>query len=281
MQGTSSRFAYFTYFVAMSSLKRIAIIGLGWLGEPLAKELSEAGYAVSGTTTRQDKVARLQSEGIPAEQWIFDSSNAQVPVCLDGADIVLITLPPRRAYDTWLEALAFLSEKAAASALLIYTGSTGVYRGTESVHISKAGEGDEIPDSPLARAESVIRHSGHPYLIFRLAGLVGGERNPARFLAGKVDVKGGEAHVNLVHRVDVIRAIMLALEKAIVNETMNICSDEHPIKKDFYPALAIRNGMTPPQFDPADTQKGYQVDNSKMKSLLGIHLKYPDPYHFE
>jgi nucleoside-diphosphate-sugar epimerase len=272
---------HFAYFAAMSSLKRIAIIGLGWLGEPLAKELCQAGYAVSGTTTRQDKVERLQAEGISAEQWVFDSSNPTVPACMEGAEIVLITLPPRRTYDTWLEALAFLSEKAAPNALLIYTGSTGVYRSAESKHISIAREDDDIPDSPLARAEAIISNSGHSYLIFRLAGLVGGERNPARFLAGKVDVKGGEAPINLVHRVDVIRAIMLALEKAIVNETINICSDEHPIKKDFYPALAIRNGMTPPQFDPADTQKGYQVDNSKMKSLLGIALKYPDPFQFE
>lgn len=272
---------YFLYFVSMSSIRRIAIIGLGWLGEPLAKELSKGGYIVSGTTTRQDKVERLQSEGILAEQWIFDTANPEAPSCLAGAEIVLITLPPRRAYSTWLAALAFLAEKAALNALLIYTGSTGVYRGRESAGPGMAKEGDEIPDSPLARAEAIISNSGHPYLIFRLAGLVGGDRNPARFLAGKTDVKGGDAPVNLAHRSDVISAIRLALDKEIHNEIINICSDEHPLKKDFYPTLASKNGMTPPQFDATDTGKGYQVDNGKMKSLLGLHLKYPDPYQFE
>jgi nucleoside-diphosphate-sugar epimerase len=265
----------------MSSLKHIAIIGLGWLGEPLAKALSESGYAVSGTTTCQDKVSRLQSQGFMAEQWAYDSSNPVVPACLEGAEIVLITLPPRRAYDSWLAALAFLVKKTATKALLIYTGSTGVYRGSEGEQIRFAREEDEIQDTPLARAESIFRHSSHPYLIFRLAGLAGGERNPARFLTGKVGVRGGQAPVNLVHRADVVCAIRLAIERKIQNEIINVCSDGHPLKKDFYPAIAIRSGMTPPQFDSDDTEIGYQVDNSKMKNLLGIHLKYPDPYYFE
>jgi len=265
----------------MGSFNKIAIVGLGWLGEPLAMELIKIGYTVSGTTTGAEKAERLCTNGISAEQWSFDFNDPMPPQCLKDADVVIITLPPRRHHEVWLEALAFLSSKAEPQAHLIYTGSTGVYRRTTAENISNATEEDEIPDSPLARAESIIRRSGRPYLVFRLAGLVGGERNPARFLAGKLDVKGGEAPVNLVHREDVIRAITLAIEKDIVQETINICSDEHPLKKDFYPALAIRNGLKPPKFDLTDTQKGYRVDNRKMKSLLGMDLKYPDPYHFE
>ena len=35
--------------------KRIAIIGLGWVGQPLARQLVEKGHTVCGTTQTKEK----------------------------------------------------------------------------------------------------------------------------------------------------------------------------------------------------------------------------------
>jgi len=48
----------------MTKLKTISILGCGWLGFPLAKELMNDGYFVRGATTSADKLKNLESEGI-------------------------------------------------------------------------------------------------------------------------------------------------------------------------------------------------------------------------
>jgi nucleoside-diphosphate-sugar epimerase len=261
-------------------MKKIAIIGLGWLGYPLAQAFTAAGYEVSGTTTSPGKADSFRKEGIYTEVWAFDEGSNTAPKCLASADIAIITLPPRKNYLIWLQALRTVCSGASANALLIYTSSTGVYRNqTTSSFI--ATEDIEIGESPLAIAEEILKNSGKNYLIFRLAGLAGGGRNPARFLAGKINIKGGLSPVNLVHQTDVVQAIMLSIQADIRNEIFNVCSDEHPLKKDYYPDMAKKYGFPVPQFDVTDQSSGYTVSNIKIKQQTGLCLKYPHPFNFE
>ena len=45
-------------------MKKIAILGCGWLGLPLAKKLIESGYTINGSTTRPEKIKTLRDNGI-------------------------------------------------------------------------------------------------------------------------------------------------------------------------------------------------------------------------
>lgn len=83
--------------------------------------------------------------------------------------------------------------------------------------------------------------------ILRLAGLVGTDRHPGRFLAGKTGVKGARK-VNLVHQEDVIAAIELLLNRPKGGHLYNLCAPIHPRKRDFYPACARALQLTPPEF---------------------------------
>ena len=57
--------------------------------------------------------------------------------------------------------------------------------------------------------------------VIRFAGLFGYDRNPGRFLAGRKEVRNGEAPVNLIHRDDCINIIELVIEKNIaINENL-------------------------------------------------------------
>ena len=43
---------------------KIAVVGCGWLGFPLAKNFVELGNTVIGTTTSSEKLSDLQEAGI-------------------------------------------------------------------------------------------------------------------------------------------------------------------------------------------------------------------------
>ena len=44
--------------------KKIAILGCGWLGLPLAKSLLSKGYKVKGSTTSESKLEILENAGV-------------------------------------------------------------------------------------------------------------------------------------------------------------------------------------------------------------------------
>ena len=279
--------------------KTISILGMGWLGMPLGARLAESGYAVKGSTTRQGKMAAILELGI--SPYLI---NVQLELAVSehetffNCDVLIITLPPsamapkgksygrndRQAPDgRFAEAIQnILSSKKAGLSQVVYTSSTSVY-------------GDQLGDvdedtvvNPITRsgrsvfqAEEVIRNEfpGNSTII-RLGGLVGGNRHPGKFLAGRIGVQNGNAPVNLVHREDCIRAIVEIIRQEAWGHTFNLVAKEHPLKKDYYPIVATRAGLIPPQFDPLNLNSGKTVLSNKIKKVLGYSFQYPDPLAF-
>ena len=113
--------------------------------------------------------------------------------------------------------------------------------------------------------------------VLRPAGLVGPNRPPGRFYAGKKDIPGGSAPVNLVHLDDVIGAIQNILEQNAWGGTYNLCATKHPTKAQFYTQAAQSLGLPLPQFDPLPATRFKSVDGSKISRELGFKYQHPDP----
>jgi len=114
--------------------------------------------------------------------------------------------------------------------------------------------------------------------IVRLAGLVGPERHPGRFMANKTQLANGSRGVNLVHLDDVIDALSLLLQAPQGGHLYNLCAPGHPTRAVFYPQMAKQLGLTPPQFLREDnTGSGKLVDGSLICRELGMEYQYPDP----
>lgn len=256
------------------------IVGYGWLGQPLGMALQKEGYLVSGTCRSAEKQLLLAENNLLAEQWEFDPTQPVVPVACADTDVLIITLPPGGNYANWHAAIHLLCAAVRQDATIIFTSTTGVYRMGLEDGMAVATEDWILKDNPLLEAEQVVQASARPYVILRLAGLAGGERRASRFLAGRKGIKAPKAPVNLVHRQDVIQAISACIARGITNHVINICSDLHPTKQDYYTAMANRAGLEPPQFEQGE-ESGYVVDNRKMKELLGIQLSFPNPFDFE
>ncbi|WP_337264315.1 MULTISPECIES: SDR family oxidoreductase [unclassified Serratia (in: enterobacteria)] len=268
-------------------MKKVAIIGLGWLGMPLALSLMSRGFEVVGSKTTPDGVEAARMSGIECYQLELAPElicEAQDLEQLLYADALVITLPARRTIEGsegYFNAVRMLVDSAMAFGVphIIFTSSTSVYGDTTG---TVREDSPLKPVTPSGRVLAELERWLHELPntsvdILRLAGLVGTDRHPGRFLAGKVDVKGGSQGVNLVHQDDVIAAIQLLLKLPKGGHVYNLCAPGHPIKREFYPALAAQLHLPPPQFAEEPEQEGRLVDGSRICKELGFEYQYPDP----
>lgn len=269
-------------------MKKISIIGLGWLGMPLAMALASRGYDVVGSKTTPDGVDAARMVGIECFPLVFTPEmecEAEDLEQLLNVDALIITLPARRTVEgseLYFQAVQQLTDSALAHNVrrIIFTSSTSVYGDNEGVMK------EDSPLQPVSRSGVVLKElenwfHGLPNTsvdVLRLAGLVGGDRHPGRFMAGKSQVKGGQHGVNLVHQDDVVAAITLLLSLPKGGHTYNLCAPLHPVKAEFYPALARQMGLVPPTFaEEPSAGKGKIVDGERICKELGFEYQHPDP----
>lgn len=267
----------------------ISIIGCGWLGLPLGRFLVDQDYHVKGSTTRAEKLSTIQSAGI--EPYQIQVEKDLVGENIDAffqSDIVIVNIPPgRRKPDVETahpRQIELVVEKAIEKGVkkLLFISSTGVYGNTGRLVTE---EEEPEPTRPSGRAlkqvEEYLRaQSALEVTILRLAGLVGGDRKAGRFLAGRQNVKNGNAPVNMVHRDDCIQVIYRLIQQEKWGEVYNLSADEHPTKIAFYTAQAKKQGLEPPTFDESPEPKFKIISNQKVKEALGYELRHPDPMRF-
>lgn len=268
-------------------MKKVAIVGLGWLGMPLALSLTARGWQVTGSKTTQDGVEAARMCGIESyplrlePELICDADDLDA---LMNVDALVITLPARRTgpgEEFYLQAMQEIVDSALAHRIprIIFTSSTSVYGNFNGT----AKEG--TPRNPVTASGRVLKdledwlHNlpGTSVDILRLAGLVGPGRHPGRFFAGKT-APDGQHGVNLVHLEDVIGAITLLLQAPKGGHIYNICAPLHPARSTFYPAMARQLDLPAPQFlDASQNDKGKIIDGSRITKELGFDYQYPDP----
>lgn len=269
-------------------MKKVAIIGLGWLGMPLAQSLSRRGIDVVGSKTTPDGVDAARMSGINCYPLVLTPELICEPddlAQLMAVDALVITLPASRTTaggDHYFQAVQLVVDSALAFGVprIIFTSSTSVYGETRGrIKESSPLQPVTVAGKTLMALEQWLHQLPHTSVdILRLAGLVGTDRHPGRFLAGKTGVKGGSQGVNLVHQEDVIAAIELLLNRPKGGHLYNLCAPIHPRKRDFYPACARALQLTPPEF-AVEEQEGAnrEIDGSKICSELGFEYLYPDP----
>ncbi|AEY01107.1 NAD dependent epimerase/dehydratase family protein [Oceanimonas sp. GK1] len=258
----------------MSTERSLAILGLGWLGEPLGHTLLEQGWRVSGTSRDAGKAARLTAAGIHTQVWDFD---APLPLHWPErlrAHTLLLCVPPGKLID-YPDILGRLARLAVAGGVqrVIFTSATSVYAG-----VGVKTEADAAPDGPrgarMLAAERAVQACGAGrVLILRLSGLVGGNREPGRFLSGK-RFDGGDEPVNLVALEDLLRMIPAILGRNDWPAVLNISAPHHPSRCDFYSEAARLQGLPPPEFGGGGA--GKIIDGSALCRWLNMDYAVTD-----
>jgi nucleoside-diphosphate-sugar epimerase len=268
-------------------MKKVAIVGLGWLGMPLALSLTARGWQVTGSKITQDGVEAARMCGIDSyplrlePQLVCEADDLDA---LMNVDALVITLPARRSGpgdDFYLQAVQEIVDSALAHQIprIIFTSSTSVYGNVSgTVKENTRREPTTLSGRVLKELEDWLHNlPGTSVDIVRLAGLVGPGRHPGRFFAGK-SAPDGQHGVNLVHLEDVVSAITLLLQAPSGGHIYNICAPKHPTRAEFYPQMARELGLEPPTFGVGDkNDKGKIIDGNRICNELGFEYQYPDP----
>lgn len=285
---------------------KVVIIGLGWLGLPLAKSLIKNQYDVIGTVTSTSKCERLTQQNIHAELFSlygFAHSNMSTKVdpelsisprlqsSFKNASLVINIPPGRRNFNAnaYVKSVCTLIKRAydEGAKKVIFISTTSVYGKQQGVidnNTPRLGETEsakahiEIEDYLYT---NFFKHSN----ILRPAGLVGknelGElRHPIFTLCKKQNIPLGNNRVSLIHQSDVIAAITQLILHNTNQHAFNLSALDHPTRKQYYIWCSKQLNLNAPHFvDHEDKhQTGKIIDASDTFSQLRISLNYPSPY---
>ncbi|MGF1756930.1 SDR family oxidoreductase [Photobacterium sagamiensis] len=291
---------------------KVSICGCGWLGLPLAKFLVAKGLEVYGSKTRADSASRLLQYGIhgialtipfanTVDENAFDDKNKrdhqsarQLSKLTDlnksteltkffQTDVLVINVPPRRktmSGNEYVEAIVSLSDaaKKASCQRVIFVSTTSVYGGlTGEVLETSIPQPDTESGLAHFNIEQRLRESwGDDLVVLRLAGLIGPDRHPVKFLAGREGLAGGEEPVNLVHLDDCIQAIGSIIHQQPALKVLHLAATSHPTRKQYYTAMASRAGLSKPIFTAGSAMGGKIINADNSCRVLGIMLQHDD-----
>jgi nucleoside-diphosphate-sugar epimerase len=270
-------------------MKKVSIIGLGWLGEATGMLLQAQGYFVVGSSTRSEKVGLLREKGLDAVHFALDPDPKGIDYQrLFESEILVVTLPPRSRQgdgEAYLQQLASLRDLITGTEVkqVLFISSTGIYPNENKVvpyteeEISESAAGNTI----LYRAEALMGTSSrYDLTVLRMGGLMGADRIPGIYFAGKEQVVG-HTRVNFIHQTDAARMIAWVINQGLWNQTFNGVAPEHPLRREVYQHNASALGIhLPASFqDATDEEVGRLISSEKMLST-GFTFEYPDPLTF-
>ena len=226
------------------STSKVGIIGCGWLGKPLANELSKS-YKVQCYSRTETK----------------DKSDFY------NNDLIIIAINTK---DNYLQTLTKISKLTKPSTQIILMSSTSVYREFDE-------ELDETAKITLEakqiEAERLLQSLRDKVLILRLGGLMGEDRISGKW---KSISTFSDGPVNYIHKDDVINIVKFLIEKNVQEGLVNCVAPEHPLRsqvhaknaKAFDLQLGIFEGLT------------HRVVQSKELKKLGYKFLHPNPLDF-
>jgi nucleoside-diphosphate-sugar epimerase len=266
----------------------VLVLGCGWLGLALARSLVQAGHRVVGTSTTPDTLNDMQAIGIEPHLLRlgadFDpAADALLHRLLSDTDVLVLNVPPRAAAAGAYPALLRPVHRAVAAAgtkCVLFVSSTSVYPNEPRVMRETDAISNRDAASDVLRAEGhfVPRYGQWKSTVVRLGGLMGPGRAPGRFLAGRQGLDQGNAPVNLVHLTDVVGVLSGVIQQGLWGHTFNVCANQHPRRRDFYPAAARFLHLESPVFkeEVESEVSGKTIDSSLIRHLLPYQFQHDD-----
>ncbi|MBQ4913702.1 NAD(P)H-binding protein [Maribacter sp. MMG018] len=250
-------------------IKRIGIIGCGWLGLPLAKNFIKEGFAVKGTTTSVDKLALLTNENITPYHIKISEKGIEGPIhdFLLDVDILIINIPPglrgKGKKESYVKKMQFLVTELNKSSIkkVVFISSTAVYGDSQGeVHEKTTPLPSSESGRQLLQTENIfIGNDNFKTTIIRFGGLIGPDRHPINMLSGRQNLKNGNALINLIHLNDCIRLITGVLTENIWGTLLNGVYPDHPTKQQYYSHEALKRNIKQPEYQSFESKNPKKI----------------------
>ncbi|WET00751.1 NAD(P)H-binding protein [Flavobacterium sp. YJ01] len=267
-------------------MTQISILGCGWLGFPLAKKLIEKGNSIKGSTTSENKLSILENAGINPFLVTLDSESISESVSsfLAESEILIIDIPPKlRSENPNSEKKVFVEkiknlipfiEKSTVKKVL-FVSSTSVY-GDDNDFITEESIPNPETESgkQLILAENLLqKNKNFETTILRFGGLIGEDRHPVKFLAGKENLENPDAPINLIHLNDCISVIEEIINLSKWNQVFNAVAPFHPTRAEYYTQKAIEKSLILPKFSSEKSNIKKVISSKKIENILNYHFK--------
>lgn len=278
-----------------NAVQRVAILGCGYVGTALGRELRRAGREVTATTTSPARLDELRDCGWHAVTWRSGDIGGLRDILGAQDAAVLCVAPAERGADYRGVYLAAVTDLVAAlphSAVsrVIYTSSTRVYGQENGEWVDESSparprdeagrillEAEHVLLNGVAKQYSSSRRDGSA-TVLRLSGIYGPGRDPGRrvrALSGSVRDDGDE-WVNLIHVEDIVAAMARLLDVPH-HGVLNVSDDAPTTRRAYYDRLLARAGLPPIRWTTPSEQspRGKRIRNDRIKELLGLTLRHP------
>src|SRR5438132_4092335 len=233
----------------MMSLVRVLIIGCGYVGLPLGAELVRQGHQAEGIRRTPGSERILRDAGIkpriiditqstelaqlaPEYDWVVNCASSS----RGGVeDYEAVYLQGTRNLIEWLTPIP--------PKKFVYTSSTSVYGQTDGSIVEETSPTDPQAETAkiLVAAENLLLQAAEmikfPAIILRIAGIYGPGRGYwfKQYLKGEAIIEGkGERILNMIHREEVVGAIIAALKNGQSGELYNAVDDQPVTQIEFF-----------------------------------------------
>ncbi|WP_224332504.1 SDR family oxidoreductase [Haloprofundus halobius] len=281
--------------------KRVVVLGCGYVGTELGRQLTAAGHDVVGVRRSEEGLEAMEAAGFDAVCADVTDAASLEPVP-DADWLVFAASSGGRDADAAREvfvdgqrtALAAFGERDDGPERYVYTSSTGVYGDhggdwvDEETEIRPTTEKTRVLAAAERVAREVPREYGFDGTVARFAGLYGPKRyRLERYLEGPVT----EGYLNMVHRDDAAGAIAYLLERDHGHDGVVLVVDDEPAEKwAFADWLADECGVERPskrtkaeRLDAGDLLEAARrriltskrCSNALLREL-GYEFRYPD-----
>ncbi|HBD26353.1 SDR family oxidoreductase [Flavobacterium sp.] len=272
---------------------KISILGCGWLGLPLAKSLLSKSYEVKGSTTSESKLSVLKNAGISPFQIQLEEHQiiGNIEDFLKETAVLIIDIPPglRREVSPTLE-MTFVNKvktlipfiEKSGIQKVVFVSSTSAY-GDSFPIVEITEETKPNPDTEsgkqLVISETLLQSNPNfKTTVIRFGGLLGDDRHPVKFLAGRTNVENPDAPVNMIQREDCIGIIEEILKQVQPdnwewNQTFNAVAPQHPTRKAYYHKKAEIFNLPLPTFAENSESKGKIISSEKIETILGYSFQ--------
>ena len=261
--------------------KRIGIIGCGWLGNALTNELVLRGDQVVATVRTLEKANELSKGNVVCIPLALPSEELKHHQVFQQEVLVVAITPQfkkgRVDYADNIKDIVNAAKHAGVTKLILVS-STGALAG----HFGEIDEGAAYIAADeksvlLQQAEQSVLNANLQGKVIRMSGLVGEDRKPGRFLAGKQDLKQALAPVNLIHQLDAVGMLLKLIDSETSQQIFHGVSNTKANRKDFYQQAAKSMDLEPPTFSDADLgENGKRILGDKTRVWLDYQYQVDD-----
>ena len=221
---------------------------------------------------------------------------------LEGAHALLYCAPPPASGATDTRTANLLAALAKAGILpgrVVYVSTSGVYGDCSGERVDESrplaprtARAKRRADAERRLAEWCTGHRA-ALVVLRAPGIYAEDRLPLDALRERAPVLRVEddVYTSHIHADDLARAVVRALEDGAPAGVYNVADDSELRMADWMDLVAARHGLPrPPRLARAEIERSAppqrssfmsesrRLDNTRMKRVLGLRLRYPTVY---